>query len=101
MSSVNPIKFLNRGPDYLRTAFQPNKNQKPQLSAAERLNIQRVRKKEEVLILTDLNRVLVVTDTFQQQKSNSPTPNRPATTRVRPATAPVKPRSEFEVCYTI
>jgi hypothetical protein len=44
MGSVNPLKFLNRGPDYLRTAFQqPHKSQKPQLSAAERLNIQRVR----------------------------------------------------------
>lgn len=78
MSSVNPIKFLNRGPDYLRTAFQTNKNQKPQLSAAERLNIQRVRKNE------------------QQQKSNSGTNNSPKNTR--PATAPVKSRSEFETC---
>ena len=48
MSSVNPIKFLNRGPEYLRTAFQPNKGQKPQLSAAERLNIQRKSKSEQV-----------------------------------------------------
>jgi len=75
MSSVNPIKFLNRGPEYLRTAFQPNKNQKPQLSAAERLNIQRVRKTEET------------------QKTDSR-----QNTRDRPATAPAKPRSEFETC---
>lgn len=79
MSSVNPIKFLNRGPDYLRTAFQTNnKNQKPQLSAAERLNIQRVRKKE--------------------QEEEGTGRNRKPAGRGRPATAPPKPRSEFETC---
>ena len=47
-STVDPLKLLNRGPAYLRTAFQTAQTQKqPTLSAAERLN---VRKKSEVNI---------------------------------------------------
>lgn len=45
-STVDPLKLLNRGPAYLRTAFQTQSANKatPTLSAAERLN---VRKKSE------------------------------------------------------
>jgi hypothetical protein len=45
-STVDPLKLLNRGPAYLRSAFQTqtqnNKNSnQPSLSAAERLNVRK------------------------------------------------------------
>jgi len=43
-STVDPLKLLNRGPAYLRSAFQTqtsNKTNQPSLSAAERLNVRK------------------------------------------------------------
>ena len=42
-STVDPLKLLNRGPAYLRSAFQTQSANRatPTLSAAERLNVRK------------------------------------------------------------
>lgn len=75
MTSTDPLKYLNRGPEYLRSAIAPTKTGrvKRQLSAAERLNIQ---------------------PTKREQTSEKPTRQ-----RERPATAPVRKKaSDLDLC---
>lgn len=95
-STVDPLKLLNRGPAYLRSAFQTqttNKTNTPTLSAAERLNVRKktIENKEE-------NRGEVESENVENAKKKQK--------NSRPTTAPptvnsksdreIAKRSEFE-----
>ncbi|CAG5099830.1 Oidioi.mRNA.OKI2018_I69.XSR.g16707.t1.cds [Oikopleura dioica] len=67
---TDPLKYLNRGPEYLRNAIAPPKTSrvKRQLSAAERLNIQKPTKREQA----ETNQLCTAESLFQKPKGVCP-----------------------------